>query len=84
MTTYDFSVVLRGESELTLDLSDRLFAAGCDDGTPSQRANVVTVHFSREADNLESAIRSAIADIAAAGCVAARVEIEVDAAPLTT
>ena len=82
MTTYDFTVVLGGQGELTPELADRLFAAGCDDGTPSQRAGIVHVGFSREAANLESAIRSAIADVASAGCVVARVEIEADAALL--
>lgn len=82
MTTYDFSLVLSGNLDLTFELADRLFAAGCDDATPSQRAGVVMVHFSREAENLESAIRSAIADVASAGCVVARVEIDADAALL--
>jgi hypothetical protein len=79
MTTYDFTVVLGSPAELTLELADRLFAAGCDDGTPSQRSGVVHVGFSREAADLESAIRSAIADVASAGGVVARVEIEADA-----
>jgi hypothetical protein len=79
MTTYDFTVVLGGQGELTVELADRLFAAGCDDGTPSQHAGILYVGFSREAANLESAIRSAIADVANAGCVVARVEIEADA-----
>jgi hypothetical protein len=79
MTPYDFTLVLGGEEELTSELADRLFAAGCDDGTPSQRAGIVHIGFSREAANLESAIRSAIADVAKAGCVVARIEIEADA-----
>jgi hypothetical protein len=79
MTTYDFVVVLRGASELTPELADRLFAAGCDDGTPSQRCGVVQVGFSREATDLESAIRSAIANVMAAGCTVERVQIESDA-----
>jgi hypothetical protein len=82
MTTYDFTVVLSGQEELTPELADRLFAAGCDDGTPSQRAGVVYVGFSREAENLETAIRSAIADIGRADCIASRVEIDADAALL--
>lgn len=79
MTTYDFTVVLGGQDELTIELADRLFAAGCDDGTPSQRAGAVQIGFSREAPDLETAIRSAIANIAAAGCTASRVEIDADA-----
>ena len=79
MNTYDFTVVLGGHEELTVELADRLFAAGCDDGTPSQRSGVVCIGFSREAADLESAIRSAIADVAKASCVVTRVEIEADA-----
>jgi hypothetical protein len=79
MSTYDFTVVLSGKIELTTELADRLFAAGCDDGTPSQRSGVVHIGFSREAANLEFAIRSAIADVGKAGCVVSRVEIEADA-----
>jgi hypothetical protein len=79
MTTYDFTVVLAGREELTAELADRLFAAGCDDGTPSQRSGIVHIGFSREASDLESAIRSAIADVAKAGCIVTRVEIEADA-----
>jgi hypothetical protein len=79
MTTYDFTIVLGGIDELSVELADRLFTAGCDDGTPSQRNGVVQIGFSREAADLESAIRSAIADVAAAGCKASRVEIDVDA-----
>jgi hypothetical protein len=84
MTTYDFTVILGGIDELTVDVADRLFAAGCDDGTPSQRSNTVQVSFSREAADLESAIRSAIADVTAAGCKASRVEIQADAPLLQT
>jgi hypothetical protein len=79
MTNYDFVVVLRGAGELTTDLADRLFAAGCDDGTPSQRSGAVQIGFSREASDLESAIRSAIANVMAAGCTVERVQIESDA-----
>jgi hypothetical protein len=60
-------------------LADRLFAAGYDDGTPSQRCGVVQIGFSRDATDLESAIRSAIADVMAAGCSVERVQIESDA-----
>jgi hypothetical protein len=82
MTTYDFTLVLGGQADLTLELSDQLFAAGCDDCTPSQRSGIVHIGFSREAADLESAIRSAVADVAKAGCIVTRVEIEADAALL--
>ncbi len=82
MTIYDFTLILSGSPELDDELADKLFAAGCDDGTPSSCEGTVAVDFSREAKDLETAIRSAIADIASAGCLVDRVEIAADAAVL--
>jgi hypothetical protein len=82
MTKYDFSLVLKGIEEIDDDLADALFAAGCDDGTPGSCDGVTRVDFHREADSLEEALRSAVANVQAAGCVVSRVEIEPDAAVL--
>src|SRR5882672_3526575 len=35
MKTYEFNVVLKDVSEIMDDQADRLFGAGCDDGTPT-------------------------------------------------
>lgn len=40
MQTYEFDVVLKEIAEITDDQADALFAAGCDDGTPSSRNGV--------------------------------------------
>jgi hypothetical protein len=69
-------------TELTEELTDKLFAAGCDDATPSSCDGILSVDFSREASDLESAIRSAIANTSAAGCIVERVEIDADAPSL--
>ncbi len=82
MTKYDFTIVLAGEVELTDDIADRLYAAGCDDGSPGMCQGVVSIDFHREGDSLQSAIRSAIANVNAAGCTVARVEIDADAPAL--
>ena len=82
MNTYDFTLVLKGSAPLDEDFVDKLFAAGCDDGTPSSSTGIVSIDFSRQATDLESAIRSAIADATVAGCVVDRVEITADAAVL--
>jgi hypothetical protein len=82
MVTYDFTLVLSEPIELTDDLADKLFAAGCDDATPSISQGTIAIDFSREAADLESAIRSAIANVSSAGCVVERVEIDADAASL--
>jgi hypothetical protein len=76
---YDFTVVLSKGTELTDDLADALFAAGCDDGSPGSCEGVVSIDFHREADCLDSAIRSAIADVQKAGCTVARLEMEPEA-----
>lgn len=78
MTTYDFTVVLRDAPELTEDLSDRLYAAGCDDGTPGMCSGLTTIDFHRTAASLEEAIRSAIASVNSAGCTVERVQIEAE------
>lgn len=75
MKEYEFTVILAGAPELTEDLADRLFAAGCDDGSPGSCEQVVSIDFHRDAQSLEEAIRSAIADVRAAGCTVAKVEI---------
>jgi len=79
MQIYDFSLVLSAGIELTEELGDALFAAGCDDGSPGSCEGVVTIDFHREAETLEAAIRSAIADVQKAGCTVAKAEIEADA-----
>ena len=82
MNKYDFALILRGQAGLDDNLIDRLFAAGCDDGTPSSSGGIVSIDFSRDATDLESAIRSAIANTTCAGCVVDRVEIAADSSAL--
>jgi hypothetical protein len=76
---YEFTLILSEGTELTDDLADALFAAGCDDGSPGSCEGVVSIDFHREADCLESAIRCAIADVQKADCTVARLEMEPDA-----
>jgi hypothetical protein len=73
---YDFTLILKDAPELTENLADALFAAGCEDGTPGMCAGVTLIDFHREAASLEMAIRSAVANASAAGCVVSRVEID--------
>ncbi len=80
MKTYEFDVILKDVSEVTDDQADDLFAAGCDDGTPTACAGVVWIHFDREAASLEQAISSAVAQVQAAGFLVSKVELDVDAA----
>lgn len=73
MGTYEFSVVLAA-GELSDADCDVLYEAGCDDGTVVTRSGVTWIAFDREADSLEEAIRSATAQVRAAGFEVARVE----------
>ena len=79
MAKYEFSLILPDLPELTEDLADRLFEAGCDDATPGTCNGVFSIDFHREADSLEAAIRSAIANVESAGYRVARVEMEAEA-----
>jgi hypothetical protein len=79
MYKYDFTLILTESLELTDDLADALFAAGCDDGTPGTCNGVFSIDFHRKAKSLEEAMRSAIGDVRAAGYEVARVEIEAEA-----
>ena len=72
--TYGFSVVLT-TPVLSDEQCDALHEAGCDDGTIVTRNKVTFIAFDRKADSLEQAIRSATADVRAAGFEVKRVEM---------
>ena len=74
MATYDFQLVLRGVRAMSEEIAEALYEAGCDDGTPFSSEGVAAVGFTREAANLEEAVRSAIADVNKAGFTVVRVE----------
>jgi hypothetical protein len=82
MQVYSFDVILKNVSEMTDDLADCLFAAGCDDGTPASSGGISWVHFDREASSLEEAIRSAVGQVQAAGLTVTKVELGVEQAAL--
>lgn len=79
MNKYPFSLILSEVPELTEELADQLFAAGCDDATPGVSTGVFTIDFHREAVSLEAAINSAIRNVKSAGYEVDRVEIEAGA-----
>lgn len=64
---FDFSLTLATPTELTDEMADKLFEAGCDDATPSVSFGRVRLEFSRTADSYKSAILSAINDVHRAG-----------------
>jgi len=82
MDKYEFTLILEESLELTEDIADELFEAGCNDGTPGTCNGVFSIDFRREANSLEEAIRSAIAEVKSTGHKVARVEIEAEAVSL--
>jgi len=64
---YDFALIVAGVQELSDDVLDALFAAGCDDTTPSMQYGLLYLEFSRSAASLQHAIISAIQDVLKAG-----------------
>lgn len=81
MKKYQFSLILKGSPELTEEIADQLFEAGCDDGTPGTCNGVFSIDFHREADSLEAAINSAINNVKTAGYDVEHVQIEARAMP---
>ncbi len=81
MTTYEFTLVLSRSPELTEEVADRLFGAGCDDGTPGICNGVFSIDFSRSGSSLQGAIASAMRDVQAAGLAVDRVVIEAASFP---
>ena len=79
LTTYSFTLVFAGEfEELSDELLDALWEAGCDDSHVSISECVLRIAFDREAPSFRIALLSAIADIerSGLGLELARVEPE--------
>jgi hypothetical protein len=76
LKTYSFTITVAGAYELTPDMADALYEAGCDDGSVGTCDGVLTIDFDREAESLGDAIGSAIKNVEAAGYAVARVDVE--------
>ncbi len=76
MTTFEFKLVLN-QVEIDEAEADALYAR-CKDGTLITAAGVTYMDFDRQAGSLDQAVKSAIADVNAAGFRVARIEIEAD------
>ena len=60
---YNFALILTGVHELTTEMEDALFEAGCDDSTLILQQGSISMEFSRTAASLNDAILSAIRDV---------------------
>ena len=73
---FDFALILSGPTDITSEVADGLFQAGCDDATLSLQFRVLYLEFSRSADSLKEAILSAIQDVRKAGIGADVVRVD--------
>jgi len=60
---FDFALAISGVPDLTEEVQNALFEAGCDDATFSVQYGCLYAEFSRSADTFQEAILSAIRDI---------------------
>lgn len=72
---HEFTLILARPEE-SEDDAERLFEAGCSDGSISTSGGVTRIDFHRAAQTLEEAIRSAVADVNRAGFPVSRIEID--------
>lgn len=56
MKTFEFTLVLENIVELSDQMEDALFQAGCDDALLSFRNGIAYLEFDRESENLKLAI----------------------------
>lgn len=76
MKQHEFTLVLTADPDD--EQADRMYGT-FDDGTIATVAGVPQIHFHRDAESLEEAIRSAIGDVRSVGFDVARVEMEPNA-----
>ena len=77
-TTYTFTLILSGVRELTDEVCDALFEAGCDDALPGMSEGVVFLDFTREGSSIQDAVLSAISAVERAGVGARVIGLEPD------
>src|SRR3954447_19901264 len=75
---HSFSLILQGASELTPEIADALYEAGCDDALVGSRDGVLFADFDREAPSSAEAIISAIRQIESGGVGLTVVRVEPD------
>lgn len=63
---YDFALVVGGVVELTSEVENALYGAGCDDATVSMKHGRLYIDFSRAASSFKDAVISAIKSVDAA------------------
>ena len=64
---YEFTLTLSGVRELTPDVLDAFYEAGCDDALIGMRNGVAYADFCRESDSLSEAVVLATQNVRTAG-----------------
>lgn len=73
---YEFTLILSGVPDLTPEVVDGLFDAGCDDATICRRSGQTLRTFSRTAASFGDAILSAVQDVHKANVGASVIRID--------
>ena len=60
---FEFTLIMSGPRELTQEVEDSLFNAGCSDATLSLQHGSLYLEFVREAESFEEAVFSAIENV---------------------
>lgn len=66
MRLFNFICILKNAEEITINLEDSLFEAGCSDALVSYRNGDIYLEFDREAESIEQAVISALQQFKAA------------------
>jgi hypothetical protein len=67
MSEYNFTLLIEDATEVTEQIENSVFEAGCDDALLFSRDGRVYLDFAREAPNRAEAVASALRDVATAG-----------------
>jgi hypothetical protein len=73
---FEFTLILPSVGELTDQLTDALYESGCDDALVGCQNGMLFLDFRRDADSMESAVQSAIADVQSAGIATTNIRVE--------
>lgn len=74
MTTFEFTIIASGLNPEAEDFETRFYDAGCDDATIAFQKGYIIVDFAREAQSIDEAIASAVANVLSAGATVEHIE----------
>lgn len=75
MHNFSFTFIIKDHTVCSEKMAEAIYEAGGDDSGVGSSEGIVSVHFDREAESLDAAIRSAIGTVNRAGYQIARIEI---------